>query len=161
MPPTVVPGTLRQELSLGQQACRFCLSEFQTKKNQTKQNGLALITFTSIQKCNQEARLNTFGTNLSLVCLSRYVVTSPPKEDGYHPSLDFRCKASDSYDFSTRYESLLSLNTKNVPVSLHLTSSQWRFIDDRFTKHWILRLLNLNRLNFKFSQKNPRSKQFW
>ena len=48
-------------------------------------------------------------------------VTSLP----YHPSLDFRCKASDSYIIlvlEDRYESPFSIDTKTVQVALHLTS---------------------------------------
>ena len=36
-----------------------------------------------------------------------------------------------------RYESPLSIDTKKVPVALHLTS-QWRFNDVRVMKNWIL-----------------------
>ena len=50
------------------------------------------------------------------------------------------------------YESLLSIDTKKVPVALHLTS-QWRYNDVRVTKNWILRILDENRQNFKFSPK--------
>ena len=42
-----------------------------------------------------------------------------------------------------RYESSLSIDTKKVPVALHLTS-QWRFNDVRVTKNWILRILYEN-----------------
>ena len=52
-----------------------------------------------------------------------------------------------------RYESPLSIDTKKVPVALHLTS-QWRFNDVRVTKNWILRILDENRPNFKFSPKS-------
>ena len=48
-----------------------------------------------------------------------------------------------------RYESPLSIDTKKVPVALHLTS-QWRFNDVRVAKNSILRILNENRPNFKF-----------
>ena len=51
-----------------------------------------------------------------------------------------------------RYETPLSITTKKVPVALHLTS-QLRFNDVRVTKNWILRSLDENRPNFKFSQK--------
>ena len=51
-----------------------------------------------------------------------------------------------------RYESPLSIDTKKVPVALHLTS-QWRFNDVRVTKNWILRILDEKRPNFKFLQK--------
>ena len=51
-----------------------------------------------------------------------------------------------------RYESPLSIDTKKVPVAFHLTS-QRRFNDVRVTKKWILRLLDENRPNFKFSPK--------
>ena len=51
-----------------------------------------------------------------------------------------------------RYESCISIDTKKVPVVLHLTS-QWRFSDIRVTKNWILRILDENRPNFKFSPK--------
>ena len=51
-----------------------------------------------------------------------------------------------------RYESPLSIDTKKVPVALHLTS-QWRFNDVRVTKNWILRILDENRPNFKFLPK--------
>ena len=51
-----------------------------------------------------------------------------------------------------RYESPLSIDTKKVPVALHLTS-QWRFNDVRVTKNWILRILDENRPNFNFSPK--------
>ena len=50
------------------------------------------------------------------------------------------------------YESSLSIDTKKVPVALHLMS-QWRFNDIRVTKNWILRILDENRSNFKFSPK--------
>ena len=43
-----------------------------------------------------------------------------------------------------RYESLLSTNTKKVPVVLHLTS-QWRFNDVRVTKNWMLWILDESR----------------
>ena len=39
-----------------------------------------------------------------------------------------------------RYESPLSIDTKKVPVALHLTS-QRRFNGVRVTKNWILRIL--------------------
>ena len=51
-----------------------------------------------------------------------------------------------------RYESPHSIDTKKVPVALHLTS-EWRFNDVRVTKNWILRILDENRPNFKFSPK--------
>ena len=51
-----------------------------------------------------------------------------------------------------RYESPLSIDTKKVLVALHLTS-QWRFNDVRVTKNWILRILDENMPNFKFSPK--------
>ena len=51
-----------------------------------------------------------------------------------------------------RYESPLSIDTNKVPVALHLTS-QWRYNDVRVTKNWILRILDENRPNFKFSPK--------
>ena len=44
-----------------------------------------------------------------------------------------------------RYESLLSIDTKKVPVALHLTS-QLHFNDVRVTKNWILRILDENML---------------
>ena len=46
----------------------------------------------------------------------------------------------------------LFIDTKKVPVALHLTS-QRRFSDVRVTKNWILRILDENRPNFKFSPK--------
>ena len=51
-----------------------------------------------------------------------------------------------------RYESLLSIDTKKVPVALHLMS-QLRFNDVRVTKNWILRIFDENRPNFKFLPK--------
>ena len=51
-----------------------------------------------------------------------------------------------------RYESPLYIDTKKIPVALQLTS-QWRFNDVRVTKNWILRILDENRPNFKFSPK--------
>ena len=49
-----------------------------------------------------------------------------------------------------RYESPLSIETKKVPVALHLTS-QWRFNDVSVTKNCILRILDEIRPNFKLS----------
>ena len=49
-----------------------------------------------------------------------------------------------------RYESPLSIDTKKVLVAFHLTS-QWRFNDVRVTQNWILRILDENKSNFKFS----------
>ena len=49
-----------------------------------------------------------------------------------------------------RYESPLSIDTKKVPVALHL---QWWFNDARVKKNWILRILDENRPNLKFSPK--------
>ena len=43
-----------------------------------------------------------------------------------------------------RYESLLSIHTKKVPIALHLMS-QWCFNDVRVKKTWILRILDENR----------------
>ena len=51
-----------------------------------------------------------------------------------------------------RYESPLSIDTKKVPIALYMTS-QLRFIDVRVMKNWILRILDENRQNFKFSPK--------
>ena len=51
-----------------------------------------------------------------------------------------------------RYESPLSIDTKKVPVALHLTS-QWCFNDVRVMENWILRILDENRPNYKFSPK--------
>ena len=53
-----------------------------------------------------------------------------------------------------KYESLLSIDTENVPVALHLTP-QWRFNDVRVKKNWILRIFCWNRPDFKFSPKIP------
>ena len=58
-----------------------------------------------------------------------------------------------------RYESPLSIDTKKVPVALHMTS-QCRFHDVRVTKNWILRILDENRPNFKIFGKNPRNMRF-
>ena len=57
------------------------------------------------------------------------------------------------------YESLLSIDTKKVPVALHLTS-QWRFNDVRVTKNWILRILD-KYAKFQIFAKNPRNMRFW
>ena len=51
-----------------------------------------------------------------------------------------------------RYEFSLSIDIKKVQVAFHLTS-QWRFNDVRVKKNWILRILDENRPNFKFSPK--------
>ena len=59
-----------------------------------------------------------------------------------------------------RYESPLSIDSKKLPIALHLTS-QWRVDDVRVTKNWILRILDENRPNFKFSTKNLRNMRFW
>ena len=52
-----------------------------------------------------------------------------------------------------RYESPLSIDTKEVPVTLRLTS-QWRFDDVIVTKHRILQIFAENMLIFKFSPKS-------
>ena len=51
-----------------------------------------------------------------------------------------------------RYESPLSIDTKKVPVALHLTS-QWRYNEVIDTKHQLLQIFAENMLIFKFSPK--------
>ena len=76
----------------------------------------------------EESLTNEMGFNhksaLSLVYLSHLLYFVYRR--GWLPplSLDFCCKASDSYDLvlEDRYESLLSIDTKKVPVAVHLKS---------------------------------------
>ena len=59
-------------------------------------------------------------SNLTLVYPSHVWDTSTEGGLPTTPSLDVCCKALTSYDFEDRFESLLSIDTKKVPVALHL-----------------------------------------
>ena len=53
-----------------------------------------------------------------------------------------------------RYEAPLSIDTKNIPVALHLMS-QWYFNDVRVTKTRFLQFFTKNRLIFQILPKIP------
>ena len=86
-------------------------------------NGYITNCTTSFEPKSIQIELNLIRINphLPKVCFE----TRPPKGMVTIPSLEFGCKVCDSYDFVDRYGPLLSIHTKNVPVSLHMTS-QWR-----------------------------------
>ena len=83
--------------------------------------------------------------SLNLAYLS-HCCTISTEGGGYHPSIDFCCKASDSCDFmifvlKDRYESCLSIDTKTAPVALFwrhndvfMTPESWK---TRFYGFWI------------------------
>ena len=64
------------------------------------------------------------------------------------------------WEVEDRYESLLSIDTKNVPVALRLTS-KWRFNDVMVTKKLDFTDFRWKYADFQIFTKNPTKMRFW